>query len=230
MGSWRVGQDWGNFTFTFKDVLKQLFLIIVLKVLAPLCIHRQEWTPEVELGKQIQQALQTWESRNQSYPAGQKLGGTSVWISHPRIMFFLPSTIISLFLSGHIWYLEGKCWRTTENTLARLWGAAVFRGGDENWYFQSWTLSLSMTFFRFHFCVGFTAAIDCFEVEVWVCVCVKLLQLCLTLCDPVDCSLPRSSVHRLSQARILEWVAMPISRRSSPTHGSSPPLLRLLHW
>ena len=148
MGSWRVGQDWGTFTFTFKDVLKQLFLIIVLKVLAPLCIHRQEWTPEVELGKQIQQALQTWESRNQSYPAGQKLGGTSVWISHPRIMFFLPSTIISLFLSGHIWYLEGKCWRTTENTLARLWGAAVFRGGDENWYFQSWTLSLSMTFFR----------------------------------------------------------------------------------
>ena len=42
-------------------------------------------------------------------------------------------------------------------------------------------------------------------------VCAKLLQLCLTLCDPVDGSSLRSSVH----ARILEWVAMPFSRRSS---------------
>ena len=32
------------------------------------------------------------------------------------------------------------------------------------------------------------------------------------LCDPVDCSLPGSSVHGIRQARILEWVAMPISR------------------
>ena len=32
-------------------------------------------------------------------------------------------------------------------------------------------------------------------------------QLCLTLCDPMDCSPPGSSVHGLLQARILEWVA-----------------------
>ena len=47
------------------------------------------------------------------------------------------------------------------------------------------------------------------------CVCAKLLQSCLTLCDPMDCSLPGSSVHGISQARILEWVAMPSSRGSS---------------
>ena len=35
------------------------------------------------------------------------------------------------------------------------------------------------------------------------------------LCDPVDCSLPHSSVHGILQARILEWFAMPSSRRSS---------------
>ena len=35
------------------------------------------------------------------------------------------------------------------------------------------------------------------------------------LCDPMDCSLPVSSVHGILQARILEWVAMPSSRRSS---------------
>ena len=34
-----------------------------------------------------------------------------------------------------------------------------------------------------------------------------------TLCDPKDCSPPGSSVHGILQARILEWVAMPSSRR-----------------
>ena len=33
-------------------------------------------------------------------------------------------------------------------------------------------------------------------------------QLCLTLCDPMDCSLTGSSVHGIFQARILEWVAI----------------------
>ena len=35
--------------------------------------------------------------------------------------------------------------------------------------------------------------------------------LCLTLCGPVDCSPPGSSVHVISQARILEWVAISFS-------------------
>ena len=45
--------------------------------------------------------------------------------------------------------------------------------------------------------------------------CAKLLQLCLTLCDPLDCNLPDSSVHGILQAWILEWIAMPSSRGSS---------------
>ena len=40
-------------------------------------------------------------------------------------------------------------------------------------------------------------------------------QLCPTLCDAMDCSLPGSSVHGLLQARILEWVAISFSRGSS---------------
>ena len=40
-------------------------------------------------------------------------------------------------------------------------------------------------------------------------------QPCPTLCDPMDRSLPGSSVHETLQARILEWVAMPSSRGSS---------------
>ena len=39
-------------------------------------------------------------------------------------------------------------------------------------------------------------------------------QSCLTLCDPMDCSAPGSSVHGILQGRILEWVAMPSSRRN----------------
>ena len=43
----------------------------------------------------------------------------------------------------------------------------------------------------------------------------KVAQSCPTLCNPVDCSLPGSSVHGILQARILEWVAISFSRGSS---------------
>ena len=71
-----------------------------------------------------------------------------------------------------------------------------------------------------------------------VCVCVYrqiycycyflVAKSCLTLCNPMDCRLPGSPVHGISQARILEWVAIPFSRESSQhPWGSS---LSLLHW
>ena len=44
-----------------------------------------------------------------------------------------------------------------------------------------------------------------------------------TLCDPMDCSPPVFSVHGILHARILEWVAIPFSRGSSPLRGSSLP-------
>ena len=47
------------------------------------------------------------------------------------------------------------------------------------------------------------------------CVGVLVAKSCLTLCDPMDCSLPGSSVHGILQKRILEWVAVPFSRGSS---------------
>ena len=48
-----------------------------------------------------------------------------------------------------------------------------------------------------------------------LCMCAKTLQLCPTLCNPMDCSPPGSSVHGILHIRILEWVAMPSSRGSS---------------
>ena len=63
------------------------------------------------------------------------------------------------------------------------------------------------------------------------------IQSCPTLCDPIDCSLPGSSVHGILQARIRKWIDMPSSRRSFQprdwTHGLLHPLhcRRILyHW
>ena len=51
--------------------------------------------------------------------------------------------------------------------------------------------------------------------SLYVCVHAKSLQLCPTLCNPMNYSPPGSSIHGILQARILEWVAMPSSRGSS---------------
>ena len=47
----------------------------------------------------------------------------------------------------------------------------------------------------------------------------KSHQLCPTLCDPMGCSPPGSSIHWILQARILEWDAMPSSKGSPPLAG-----------
>ena len=44
---------------------------------------------------------------------------------------------------------------------------------------------------------------------------IEVIQLCPTLWDPMDCSLPRSSIHGIFQTRVLEWVAISLSRESS---------------
>ena len=55
---------------------------------------------------------------------------------------------------------------------------------------------------------------DRLSFKVCMCVC-SVTQSCLTLCNPIDCSPPGSSVHKIVQARILEWVAISSSRGSS---------------
>ena len=50
---------------------------------------------------------------------------------------------------------------------------------------------------------------------VWPSLKVLVAQLCLTLCDPMDCSPPGSSVQGILHTRILQWVAIPFSKGSS---------------
>ena len=63
--------------------------------------------------------------------------------------------------------------------------------------------------------------------HVWACTHAKLLQLCLTLFDPMDCILSDFSVHGILQPRILKWGAISYSRGIFLTQWSN---LHLLHW
>ena len=60
------------------------------------------------------------------------------------------------------------------------------------------------------FTIFFSLTVGTFNLEVCL-----VTQSCPTLCNPMDCSSPDSSVLGILQARILEWVAMPSSRGSS---------------
>ena len=80
--------------------------------------------------------------------------------------------------------------------VSRGWGAEFF----QNMFFEAaahWRLWISVgALFFFFFCA-------------------QLLQSCPNVCNPVDCSLPGSSVHWIFQARILEGVAISFFRGSS---------------
>ena len=80
------------------------------------------------------------------------------------------------------------------------------------------------------------------NMSIYACMRAKLPQSCPTLCDPMDSSLPGSSVHGILQARILQWVSMSSSRGSflsrDQTHVSciasgffttEPPVLTILY-
>ena len=74
--------------------------------------------------------------------------------------------------------------------------------------FSDWLLSLSNMYLRFlYFFSWFDSS--------FVFVCTQSFLLCPTLCDPMDCSLPGSSVYGILQARIQKWVAISSSRRAS---------------
>ena len=72
-----------------------------------------------------------------------------------------------------------------------------------NTYAFSFFLSLNFNFQSFPKCV---------VLAIFGCLVAKLYA---TLCDPMNCSPPASSDHGISQARILEWVAISLSRESS---------------
>ena len=67
-------------------------------------------------------------------------------------------------------------------------------------------------------------------VSFFLCVCTKSLQSCLTLCNPMDCSPPGSSVHGDSPDKNTGVGCHALLQGIFPTQGSNPYLLHLLHW
>ena len=72
---------------------------------------------------------------------------------------------------------------------------------------EEWAATIVFTLLPFCKLIG---------VKMLSCLCMraKSVQSCPTLCSPMDCSPPGSSIHGIFQVRILEWVAMPSSKRS----------------
>ena len=60
--------------------------------------------------------------------------------------------------------------------------------------------------------------------------CAEVLSHVWLFCDPIDCTPPGSSVHRIFQARLLEWTSISYSRGSSWPRDRPPCLLCFLHW
>ena len=80
-----------------------------------------------------------------------------------------------------------------------------------------WCVYFQTTLERFHWRENALVRIQVVSTNTlskWLYVCL-VVQPCPTLCDPMDCGPPGSSVCRIFQVRILEWVAISSSRRSS---------------
>ena len=74
--------------------------------------------------------------------------------------------------------------------------------------------------FSFSDTLAFLWFLDLFSVFLHLLYCL-VTQSCLTLCNPVDCIPPGSSLHGISQARILEWVAISSSRGPSRSRAQT---------
>ena len=92
--------------------------------------------------------------------------------------------------------------------LVWAWCAAVHGVTKSRTWLSNWTTTTVITLF-----LVFKVTSIC--TPSWLCVCAKLLQSCQALCDPMDCSPPGSSVHRILQARILEGIVISFSKGSS---------------
>ena len=73
-------------------------------------------------------------------------------------------------------------------------------------------IMLCLDFLKFTNCVHWASL---FLVSNWLDLECEVAQSCPTLCDPMDCSLPGSSVHGIFQATVLEWIAISFPKGSS---------------
>ena len=108
--------------------------------------------------------------------------------------------------SGQVWPMGGGSFLTPTIRMVKSVvqgnGLVVKSNGFTVYWFESFNVIMLITISKHTW-------MHTSEMKVLV------AQLCPTLCNPMDCSLLGSSVYGISQARILEWVAIPFSRGSS---------------
>ena len=142
---------------------------------------------------------------------GAKLVGLSVDSQRAVVCAFL-GWWVHLTSSGS--EVEEKLGRWTDSPEQGPEACHAGRKAPYSWWHSSvWVIDLSCCF---HFFTGWQIH-SLNRMCVCVCVCARartclVVQLCPTLCDPLDCSLPDSFVHGILQARTLEWVAIPFSQ------------------
>ena len=118
----------------------------------------------------------------------------------------------ALFLSPSITFVLGITTTLRRSSIARALVPTIFCLPSSLDIFLSFSdvSQLSVMGWLYHFPPNE-------HCPVSYCCCCSVAKLCLTICDPMDCSPPSSSVHGVFQARILEWVATSSSRGSSQT-------------
>ena len=104
---------------------------------------------------------------------------------------------MTVFACLRLWAMPNQFNQAIYTNKYNYWWMTIF--ASKGWNFSSWVQSHR----------------NC--MPMWVVLnkntgCVLVAQLCPTLCDPMYCSPPGSSVHGIFQARILEWVAISFSR------------------
>ena len=134
----------------------------------------------------------------------------------------MPAAVSPVFSSVD---LEGSQTRTGWSVFSRPFIFGLARSQDSGkkrlWSFLFCGFASLVLFWIKSFCFSVLNSSSALSLKSWTSNSVKVkmkvlaTQLCLTLCDPMDCSPPGSSVHGILQARVLESVAILFSRGSS---------------
>ena len=143
---------------------------------------------------------------------------------HSSLILILFHSAANVLISFRIFWWE-KCTRimfkvVKKISLIKFWGI-LFEGQREVSFNSSLSL-VPISKLLDWFGTAFLIRKMCLCVCLSVCMCSKSFQSCLTLCEPMGHSLPVSSVYGILQARILEWVVMPLSKGSSQPGDWTP--------
>ena len=151
--------------------------------------------------------------RNQLRPGSPSLAVS--WALFPRYLISSFCIILNYKHGAYLLWKKSKRYRSIESKIWKLLkpfpcSCSLWNNQGEQVLLGSFLFSDKPWLCTSMFCVGLPICPQRLAYE-WVLV----TQSCLSLCDPMDYSQPGSSVHRIFQARTLEWVAIPFSRGSS---------------